>query len=105
MKTNTFKIETIRFQRNGVAGEPFYHCFVRNLPDAKGRFLITFQTDSKDLTINTGTCRVVCLDQFNAAWRGDNIGYDLQKRLDTGLASERLRRNNDSLTIYDLITL
>jgi hypothetical protein len=105
MKPGTLKIKSLRFQRNGVAGQPFYHAFVDNLPDFKGNFLITFQSNYKDLKVLPKTCRVVCLDKPNLAWRGDNIAAELNERISIGLESERQRRNNPKLTIYDLITL
>ena len=41
MKT---KIKYLKFQRNGVGGEPFYHCLADITDDKRREMLLTFQT-------------------------------------------------------------
>lgn len=104
MKT---KIKTVSFQRNGVQGEGFY-CVHFSLKDGKTfpNMIATFRTQVENLfrkevfeeecVIDYSSCRVVNCDDVTSAWRGDSIGYTLQRELDS------MRKEGE--TIYDLTT-
>jgi len=72
------KITALKYQRNGISGEPFYHCAYT---DTHGSFIATFTTDSQDCKVKTTTCRAVNIDDLQSAWRGDHIGGELQSEL------------------------
>ena len=44
-------IKYLNFQRNGVAGEPFYHCLATITDDIKRDMIITFQAKNDDKEI------------------------------------------------------
>lgn len=93
------KLLNFRFQRNGVAGNNFYHAIVKM---ENKKFVITFESSDDDLTVKIATVRVVCIDQPNEAWRGDEIGYNLRKLLWEKLYAEKERRQTTELSLYDL---
>lgn len=102
------KIKTLSgltFQRNGIAGEPFYHCFltIEEKENENLNFIATFATlpeqdksIEEDKNINTSSCRVVCLQQPENKWRGDKFAYALQKHFNNVLSKGQ--------RIYDLST-
>jgi hypothetical protein len=87
------KVTALKYQRNGISGEPFYHCAYEN---EDGQFLATFESDENDTLINTTNCRVVCLDNLDEAWRGDRIANELQQEL------QIQAQVNGVTNIYDL---
>jgi hypothetical protein len=94
MKT---KIKYLKFQRNGVGGEPFYHCLADITDDKRREMLLTFQTKKDDKEIVWSSCRAVCLNEIDEAWRGDVLAYELQREL-----SKQMAKNGG--TIYDCCT-
>lgn len=80
LKLNKMKILTVytmAFQRNGVAGTPFYTALIKYKDGNKviDNFLLTFETEDDDKGIRIESCRGVHLSDCNSAWRGDEIGY------------------------------
>jgi hypothetical protein len=81
------KINYLKFQRNGVAGEPFYHCFCTVTDDKKREMILTFTTQNNDdKTVNWSSCRAVCINEPGEAWRGDVLAYELQRELSKEMA-------------------
>lgn len=76
-------VKNLTFQRNGVHGESFYHCFATT-NEAKGEFIVTFQTEirpngggtQKDYVI-IPTCRAVSINEPTEIWRGDEFAWAL----------------------------
>lgn len=95
------KIKNLVFQRNGVMGEPFYHCLAEITYDKKRTMLVTFTTNNElsdaDTTINLSSCRAVDINDVNEKCRGDEIAYTLQDVFD-----KEIRTNGG--TIYDCCT-
>ena len=91
---NKMKLSDWNFQRNGVMGEGFYSVFCKDLTDMKGNFLITFRPHQDGVGIDIKSVRVVNLDKPQGCYRGDNVGYDLQKML--------VKLLKPGQTIYDL---
>jgi hypothetical protein len=98
------KLLTLNYQRNGVAGEPFFVATVKNTSDTKGTFVITFTTEADTDVINKHSCRVVMIEgygvihPFYQCWRGDCIANELQ----TCINEETEKLNVD---MYDLHTI
>jgi hypothetical protein len=91
------KIKHLKFQRNGVMGECFYHCLADITIDKKRTMLVTFQAGEHDNAINRHTCRAVDINDYSEAWRGDEIAYDLQEYF-------RKEMTSKGGTIYDCCT-
>jgi hypothetical protein len=91
------KIKYLNYQRNGVAGEPFYHCLAQITDDVKRDMIITFTAKSDDKEIVWSSCRSVYMGDLSLKWRGDEIAYCLNKEL------YRLMAENKG-TIYDCCT-
>ena len=91
------KIKYLNYQRNGVAGEPFYHCLATITDDKKRDMLITFQTGVNDTQILWSSCRAVDVNELELKWRGDEIAYCLNNELD-----KQMKENGG--TIYDCCT-
>jgi hypothetical protein len=73
---------SLNYQRNGIYGIGFYQfLYYEKYNNKKMKFLATFTTEKDETIIDRTNCRVVCLDDFNSAWRGDNIAYDIQTHL------------------------
>jgi hypothetical protein len=101
-------IHTVSFQRNGVQGEGFYTVhFLLKDGETFPNMIATFKTqvdnlfkkeviEEEDTVIDYSSCRVVNADDVTSAWRGDEIGYQLQRDLDA------MRKTGE--TIYDLTT-
>ena len=90
-------IKYLNFQRNGVAGEPFYHCLATITDDIKRDMIITFQAKNDDKEIIWGSCRAVYMEDLSLKWRGDEIAYCLNKELFLLMAK-------NGGTIYDQCT-
>ncbi len=96
------KIKYLKFQRNGVAGEPFYHCLIDLIEKDLGgvitrEMIVTFRATNDDKGIIPASCRVVCLAEISEAWRGDEIAYSLQRTFDAEMKEK-------GGTIYDCCT-
>lgn len=93
------KIKSMRFQRNGVHGSPFYHALISYKEQATiavNNMLVTFQTND-DKEINIQSCRAVDIDNLSEAWRGDIIANDLQRYFNAEIKAK-------GGTIYDCCT-
>ena len=92
---NIVGYSNMNFQRNGVAGEPFYSLTLETKEKNKrNHYLVTFQTDDKDIRVDRHTCRVVNLQDITESWRGDifadyiNIMFEeLRKGFQLGLVA------------------
>lgn len=76
----TVKIKSMRFQRNGVHGESFYHALISYKEQGAtpvNNMLVTFKT-ANEKEIERASVRAVDIDNITEAWRGDIIGHDLQ---------------------------
>jgi len=71
------KIKYLQYQRNGVMGEPFYHCVAIIKDDISREMLITFRGNMNDNGIVTESCRAVEISNPLSKWRGDEIAYCL----------------------------
>jgi hypothetical protein len=73
----TIQIKSITFQRNGVHGNGFYHCFFSNSKSHKN-MLATFETETIESEnveiVDKVNCRVVNLDAPELTYRGDEFG-------------------------------
>lgn len=91
------KIKYLHFQRNGVHGEPFYHCLVTIKDDKSRDMLVTFRTAVNDTQILWSSCRAVDLKDYSQSWRGDVIASCINDELD-----KEMKENGG--TIYDCCT-
>ena len=90
-------IKYLNFQRNGVQGEPFYHCLATIKDDISRDMLITFQAGVNDTQILWSSCRAVWLEDLSLKWGGDEIARTINDELD------KLMIKNGG-TIYDQCT-
>jgi len=90
------KVTALKYQRNGVVGEAFYHCVYNH---ELGEYLATFTSDDSDTLISIKNCRVVCLTNLGQAMRGDYTAKELQQELHIQA------QVNGVNTIYDLSIL
>lgn len=76
------KITNLKYQRNGVHGDGFYHCKVSGLFDKRDEFIVTFEfLDEDEEVINRSSCRVVNLVDLSLPYRGDEIAGKIEKKL------------------------
>ena len=87
------KIKKLRYQRNGCAGEGFYQMLLDC--DEYKNIIASFTTANEDHNVVIDRCRVINPNNFNDAFRGDNIGYYIQCKITAILEPNE--------TIYDLI--
>ena len=93
----TAKIKYLQYQRNGVKGEPFYHCLATIKDDKSREMLITFMTGVNDTQILWSSCRAVAINDLSTNWRGDVIASCLNDELDKQMKEK-------GGTIYDCCT-
>ena len=93
------KIKYLHYQRNGIGGEPFYHCLaiIKDEEERPLEMLVTFRTAVNDTQILWSTCRAVYLNDLSLSWRGDNIAAAINDELD-----KQMIKNKGS--IYDCCT-
>ncbi len=72
-------IKHLHYQRNGVAGQPFYHCLAELQDGGKYKMLITFMTADDDTIVIISSVRAVNVEDLSLSYRGDEIGYQLNK--------------------------
>lgn len=73
------KYGNMNFQRNGVAGEPFYSLTIqtRESKNKLDNYLITFNTFENDMAIIPSSCRVINLNNLTESYRGDEFAHAL----------------------------
>lgn len=90
------EVDKLQYHRNGVDAESYYSC-IATLRDDKdeAQYLITFNTDEKDIDVIVNSCRVIKLTDITATNRGDNFARWLNAYF------SRQRKNSDLKTVYD----
>jgi hypothetical protein len=79
------KAISLIFQRNGVAGEPFFQFVYLNKEQGfkkQMKFVATFTTsgtEDENERVNFSSCRVTSPDYPNLKWRGDVVAGEIQK--------------------------
>jgi len=97
MLSDIIAVDKLQSHRNGVDGKGFYSCIatLKNGTRNEGGFLITFETDEKDIDVIVNNCRVIKLSNVTSNWRGDDFARWLNSFFRQG------RENSELNSIYD----
>ena len=99
----TVKVKRIKYNRNGVMGEPFYSALIDSRIDKhdKQNLIATFTTtdlleNGGDNTVVIHTCRVINPLDITLCWRGDEFAREIQGELD-----KAMKINDKIKGVYD----